>query len=86
MTTEIKLGDIVRLHKVHPCGSYEWKVVSVSANISLECLKCHRRVLLQRRVFERRVKDFVSKSDNYPALQQRKTPCDGLCSEVTNIL
>jgi hypothetical protein len=55
--------NIVRLCKKHLCGSYEWKVVSVSANISLECLKCHRRVLLQRRVFERRVKDFVSKSD-----------------------
>jgi hypothetical protein len=63
MTTEIKLGDIVRLRKVHPCGSYEWEVVRVGTDISLECLKCHRRVLLQRRVLERRVKDFDSKSD-----------------------
>ena len=63
MTIEIKLGDIVRLRKAHPCGSYEWEVVRVGADIGLKCLKCQRRVLLARDVFERRVKEFVSKSD-----------------------
>jgi hypothetical protein len=63
MTTEIKPGDIVRLRKTHPCGSYEWEVVKVGADIGLKCLKCQRGVLLERRVFERRVKEFVSKSD-----------------------
>ena len=63
MTIEIKLGDIVRLRKAHPCGSYEWEVVRVGADIGLKCLKCQRRVLLERGVFERRVKEFASKSD-----------------------
>jgi hypothetical protein len=63
MTIEIKPGDIVRLRKAHPCGSYEWEVVRVGADIGLKCLKCQRRVLLARGVFERRVKEFVSKSD-----------------------
>ena len=63
MTIEIKLGDIVRLRKAHPCGSYEWGVVRVGADIGLKCLKCQRRVLLERGVFERRVKEFVSKCD-----------------------
>ena len=63
MTIEIKLGDIVRLRKVHPCGSYEWEMVSVGADIGLKCLKCQRKVLLERDVFERRVKEFASKSD-----------------------
>ena len=63
MTIEIKLGDIVRLRKVHPCGSYEWEVVRVGTDIGLKCLKCQRRVLLARGVFERRMKEFVSKSD-----------------------
>ena len=61
MTIEIKLGDIVRLRKAHPCGSYEWEVVRVGADISLKCLKCQRRVLLERGVFERRMKEFVPK-------------------------
>jgi hypothetical protein len=63
MTIEIKPGDIVRLRKAHPCGSYEWEVVRVGADIDIKCLKCQRRVLLERGVFERRVKEFVSKSD-----------------------
>jgi hypothetical protein len=48
---------------VHPCGSYEWEVVRVGADIGLKCLKCQRRVLLEREVFERRVKEFVSRRD-----------------------
>ena len=63
MTIEINLGDIVRLRKAHPCGSYEWEIVRVGADIGLKCLKCQRRVLLARDVFGRRVKEFVSKSD-----------------------
>jgi len=63
MTIEINLGDVVRLRKAHPCGSYEWEVVRAGADIGLKCLNCQRRVLLERGVFERRVKEFVSKSD-----------------------
>ncbi|MCJ7670328.1 MAG: DUF951 domain-containing protein [Dehalococcoidia bacterium] len=63
MTVEIKLGDIVRLRKTHPCGSYEWEVVRVGADIGLKCLKCQRRVLSERDVFGRRVKELISKSD-----------------------
>jgi hypothetical protein len=63
MTIDVKLGDIVRLRKAHPCGSYEWEVVKVRAHIGIKCLKCQRRVLLGRGVFERRVKEFVSKRD-----------------------
>ena len=63
MTVEIKVGDVVQLRKAHPCGSDKWEVVRVGADIGLKCLKCQRRVLLERGVFERRVKEFVSKID-----------------------
>jgi hypothetical protein len=61
MTLEINLGDVVRLKKVHPCGGYEWQVVRLGADIGLKCLKCRRRVLLQKSVFERRVNEFISR-------------------------
>jgi hypothetical protein len=57
---ELKLGDIVRLRKKHPCGSYEWQVVRLGADIGIKCQVCSRRVLLERRVFERRVKAVIS--------------------------
>jgi hypothetical protein len=60
MVSEIKLGDVVRLKKKHPCGSYEWQVVRLGADIGITCLKCHHRVLLERSVFERRVKAIIS--------------------------
>jgi len=61
MVMEIKLGDVVRLKKKHPCGSDEWQVVRVGADIGIKCLKCQRRVLIERSVFERRVKAFISR-------------------------
>jgi hypothetical protein len=63
MSIEIKLGDVVRLRKAHPCGSYEWEVMSVGANIGLKCLRCQRRVVLARDGFKRRVKESVSRSE-----------------------
>ena len=61
MVTEIKLSDVVRLKKKHPCGSYEWQVVRLGADIGIKCLKCQHYVLLERSVFERRVKAFLSR-------------------------
>ena len=63
MVMEIKLGDVVRLKKPHPCGSYEWQVVRLGADIRIKCLKCQRRVLLERSIFERRVKAFISRGE-----------------------
>jgi hypothetical protein len=62
MPVEVNLDDIVRLRKIHPCGSYEWRVVRIGADIGLKCLKCGRRVLLPRSTFERRLKSFVSRA------------------------
>lgn len=61
MVMDIRLDDVVRLRKVHPCGSYEWRVVRLGADIGIKCLRCERRVLLERPVFERRVKQLVSR-------------------------
>ena len=61
MVLEIKLGDVVHLKKKHPCGSYEWQVDRLGADIGIKCLKCQRHALLKRSVFERRVKAFISR-------------------------
>ncbi len=61
MVTEIRLGDIVRLKKKHPCGGYQWQVVRLGADIGIRCLKCQRRVLLNRPTFERRITAFISR-------------------------
>ncbi|OGN99814.1 MAG: hypothetical protein A2Y58_03750 [Chloroflexi bacterium RBG_13_51_52] len=62
MVLEINLGDVVRLKKEHPCGGYDWQVVRLGADIGIKCLKCERRIILARSVFERRVKRFVTRA------------------------
>lgn len=61
MVVDFRLGDVVRLRKPHPCGSYEWQVTRMGADIGLRCQKCGRRVLLARTALERRLKEFVSR-------------------------
>ncbi len=58
---EIRLGDVVRLRKQHACGGFEWQVVRLGADIGIRCQTCSRRVLLERSVFEKRVKTFISR-------------------------
>ena len=60
---EIRLGDVVRLRKMHPCGGFEWEVVRLGADIGIRCLKCNRRVLLERSVFRKRLKAFVTRGE-----------------------
>jgi hypothetical protein len=58
---EINIGDEVRFNKVHPCGEDRWQVVRVGLDIGVKCVKCGRRVMVERVEFERRVKEVVSR-------------------------
>lgn len=63
MLPDLKLDDVVRLRKTHPCGSTDWKVVRLGADIGLVCLGCGRRVLLPRRKLARRLKQILPPED-----------------------
>ena len=56
MLPDLQLNDTVRLRKPHPCGSYEWTVTRLGADIGLECTVCKHRVMLTRRELTRRLK------------------------------
>lgn len=58
---EIRLGDVVRLKKKHPCGGDVWEVVRIGADIGMVCRTCQHRVLISRVVFERRVTELVKR-------------------------
>ena len=70
---EVYLDDLVRLRKPHPCGSFEWKVVRLGADIGLRCHGCSRKVLLPRRELERRLKLFVSRGADYDLARQSES-------------
>ncbi|NPV89193.1 MAG: DUF951 domain-containing protein [Firmicutes bacterium] len=59
------LGDVVRLRKPHPCGSYEWEITRLGMDIRIRCLKCSHQVMVPRVRFEKSVKTVVR--SNIPA-------------------
>ena len=63
MPQDVQIDDLVRLRKPHPCGSYEWRVVRIGADIGLKCQVCGRRILMDRRNFKKRVKTVIRRSD-----------------------
>ncbi len=60
MMQDVAVGEVYRMRRQHPCGSWEWTVYRVGADIGLECRTCQRRVMLERRRFESRVRSRVS--------------------------
>lgn len=60
MPLDVQIGDIVQTRKTHPCGSNQWRVYRIGADIGLRCLGCQRRVMLTRRAFEKAVKKLIA--------------------------
>ena len=54
---DIQVGDIVRLKKKHPCGSFEWEILRVGADFRLECMGCGHQVMVSRKLLEKNTKD-----------------------------
>lgn len=63
MLPDIQLDDVIRLRKPHPCGSMDWIVVRIGADIGLKCLGCDRKILLPRREVARRMKKRPPKDE-----------------------
>ena len=40
MAYQYEVGDIVKLKKKHPCGSFEWEILRVGADFRLKCTGC----------------------------------------------
>jgi hypothetical protein len=64
MLPDLALGDIVQLRKPHPCGSKEWEVVRLGADIGIQCKGCGHRILMQRRDLSKRMKTIVLRGSN----------------------
>ena len=53
MISDYELGTIVQMKKQHPCGSYQWEVIRLGADIKMKCMGCGRLVMLPRSKFEK---------------------------------
>ena len=54
-----QVGSIVIMKKAHPCGSNEWEVTRVGADIKIKCIQCNRTIMLPRIDFNKKVKKII---------------------------
>ena len=68
---DVQVGDVIQTRKGHPCGSDQWRVYRIGADIGLRCLGCDRLVMLPYSQFARAMKKLVSSAvDQIPAADQ----------------
>ncbi len=58
MAMDIKVGDIIKMKKKHPCGSFEWEVLRVGMDFRLKCMGCDHQVMLPRTKVEKNIKSI----------------------------
>jgi hypothetical protein len=61
ISMQYNVGQIVKLKKKHPCGSYEWEILRVGADFRLKCMGCGHQVMLPRTTVERNTKGLREK-------------------------
>lgn len=60
MLEQFSLGDTVQMKKPHACGSNEWLITRVGADIKIKCIACGRLVMLDRQDFMRAAKKILA--------------------------
>lgn len=54
-----KIGDHILLKKTHPCGSNEWEIVKLGADIKIKCCGCGRLVFIPRIELNKKIKKII---------------------------
>ncbi|MCT8977598.1 DUF951 domain-containing protein [Clostridium sp. CX1] len=62
MLNTFYLGDVVEMKKEHPCGSKNWEIIRLGADIKIKCCGCNRIVMLPRSKFQKDVKKIVKQN------------------------
>ena len=63
MIGSFDLGDIVEMKKQHPCGSREFEVIRLGADIKIKCTGCSRIIMLPRSKFQKDAKKIIKLSE-----------------------
>ena len=58
-----ELNDKVIMKKSHPCGTNEWQIIRLGADIKIKCLNCGRTIMMSRIDFNKKMKKVI-KNEN----------------------
>ncbi len=55
---DIKVGQVLKLKKQHPCGSHDWEVLRTGIDFRLKCVGCGHLIMIPRVKLEKNVKEI----------------------------
>ena len=62
MADKFDVGDVIRMKKPHPCGSYEWEILRVGADFRLKCVGCGHQIMVSRKLVEKNTMQITKKA------------------------
>lgn len=57
-----EVGDIIRLKKKHPCGSYLWEILRVGVDFRLKCEGCGHQIMIARKAVDKNAREIRKKA------------------------
>ena len=58
---DVKVGDIIKMKKAHPCGSSEWEVLRTGIDFRLKCRGCGHMIMIPRTQAEKNIREISKK-------------------------
>ena len=56
---DVRVGDVLRMKKPHPCGSLEFTVLRSGMDFKIKCNGCGREVMIPRSKCEKNIKKIL---------------------------
>lgn len=59
MQKDYRLDSVVMMKKPHPCGTNEWIIIRIGADVKIKCITCGHIVMLSRVDFNKKLKKVI---------------------------
>ena len=60
--SKYEVGDVIKMIKKQPCGSFEWEILRVGADFRLKCQGCGHQIMIARKIVEKNTKEIRKKT------------------------
>ncbi len=61
---DVRVGDVLKMKKKHPCGSDRFSVLRVGMDFKIRCEGCGHEVMVPRVKVEKNIKRIEREEDN----------------------
>ena len=76
------LNTIVEMKKPHPCGTNEWEIIRIGADIKIKCINCGRSIMMPRIEFNKKLKKVVNYQEEKMKKKKKKKQIKGPVSTI----